>query len=99
MFLWRTTFKKGVPGRLKIQGGRIHFPIDLDRVQILSLKTGQPLQAVGSGLGVSADIDLNNDLLFYLSNSGHLVANSNALNDGRVPTPNRQSQHLPFFNK
>ena len=97
--LWRTTFKKGVPGRLRIQGGRIHFPVDLDRVQILSLKTGQPLQAVGSGLGVTADIDLNQDLMFYLSNSGHLMATSNALNAGRIPTPNRESQQLPFFNQ
>jgi outer membrane protein assembly factor BamB len=96
--IWRTTFKKGVPGRIRIQGGRVHIPIDLDRIQVMSLKTGEPLQAIGSGLGVSADIDLNQDLLFYLSNSGHLMATSNALTQGNIPMPSRQSQHLPFFN-
>ena len=83
---------------IRIQGGRIHFPVDLDRVQILSLKTGQPLQAVGSGLGVTADIDLNQDLLFT-SQFRPSYATSNALNAGRIPTPNRESQQLPFFNQ
>jgi len=94
---WRTSFTKGAPGRIHLQGGRVHIPVDLGRVEILSLSNGQPLQALGSGLGVSADIHLNRDLLIYLSNSGYLIATTNALLGGSRAVPRTKSVKHPFL--
>lgn len=74
---WRFTFEKGAPTRLAVKGGRVHVASDRGALYILDLYSGRPLQYAGSGKGIAADLSLWQDMLFYTSTSGTVVALSN----------------------
>ncbi|MBI1947222.1 MAG: PQQ-binding-like beta-propeller repeat protein [Deltaproteobacteria bacterium] len=75
---WRFTFDKGAPSRLVVKGGRVHVASDRGSVYVLDLFTGRPLQYLGSGLGVAADLELSNDAMFVTTAAGEVLALSNA---------------------
>lgn len=75
---WRFTFAKGAPTRMVVQGGRVHVGSDRGALYVLDLFSGRPLQYAGSSVGVAGDLALWQDMLFYTSTAGRLVAMSNA---------------------
>lgn len=75
---WRFTFDKGAPTRIVVKGGRVHVGSDRGSVYVLDLFTGRPLQYLGSGLGVAADLELDNDAMFVTTTAGEVMALSNA---------------------
>lgn len=75
---WRFTFEKGAPTRIVVQGGRVHVGSDRGALYVLDLFSGRPLQYAGSAVGVAGDLALWQDMLFYTSTAGRLVALSNA---------------------
>jgi outer membrane protein assembly factor BamB len=75
---WRFTFDKGAPTRIIVKGGRVHVGSDRGALYVLDLFSGRPLQYAGSGNGVAADLDVWQDMLFYTSTAGTVVAFSNA---------------------
>ena len=75
---WRFTFDKGAPTRIVVKGGRVHVASDRGSVYVLDLFAGRPLQYVGTGLGVAADLELVNDAMFVTTTAGDVLALSNA---------------------
>jgi len=75
---WRFTFEKGAPTRIVVKGGRVHVGSDRGALYILDLFSGRPLQYAGSAVGVAGDLALWQDMLFYTSTAGRLVALSSA---------------------
>ena len=75
---WRFSFDKGAPTRIVVKGGRVHVASDRGSVYVLDLFSGRPLQYLGSGLGVAADLELVNDALFVTTAAGDVLALSNA---------------------
>lgn len=75
---WRFTFEKGAPTRIVVKGGRVHVGSDRGALYVLDLFSGRPLQYAGSAVGVAGDLALWQDMLFYTSTAGRLVALSNA---------------------
>jgi outer membrane protein assembly factor BamB len=75
---WRFTFAKGAPTRIVVKGGRVHVGSDRGALYVLDLFSGRPLQYAGSAVGVAGDLALWQDMLFYTSTAGRLVALSNA---------------------
>lgn len=75
---WRFTFDKGAPSRIVVKGGRVHVASDRGSVYVLDLFSGRPLQYLGSGLGVAADLELAADALFVTTTAGDVMALSNA---------------------
>jgi outer membrane protein assembly factor BamB len=76
--MWRFTFEKGAPTRIVVKGGRVHVGSDRGALYVLDLFSGRPLQYAGSAVGVAGDLALWNDMLWYTSTAGRLVALSNA---------------------
>ncbi|MEI6805370.1 MAG: PQQ-binding-like beta-propeller repeat protein [Myxococcaceae bacterium] len=71
--VWRFLYTKGSPNRLLAKNGLLYFGSDQDALYVLNLKTGRPLQILGSGLGFAADFDFSSDhTLFALSTAGYL---------------------------
>ena len=75
---WRFTFDKGAPSRIVVKGGRVHVASDRGSVYVLDLFSGRPLQYLGTGLGVAADLELQSDAMFVTTTAGELMALSNA---------------------
>lgn len=75
---WRFTFEKGAPTRIVVKGGRVHVGSDRGALYVLDLFSGRPLQYAGSAVGVAADLCLWQDMLFYTSTAGRVVALSGA---------------------
>jgi outer membrane protein assembly factor BamB len=76
--VWRFTFEKGAPTRIVVKGGRVHVGSDRGALYVLDLFSGRPLQYAGSAVGVAGDLALWNDMLWYTSTAGRLVALSGA---------------------
>jgi outer membrane protein assembly factor BamB len=71
--VWKFFYTKGSPNQLLIKNGLLYFGSDQDALYVLNLKTGKPLQILGSGLGFAADFDFSSDhTLFALSTAGYL---------------------------
>ena len=87
--LWRYTFKKGAPTRIVVQGGRVHVGSDRGALYVLDLASGRPLQYAGSGLGVAGDLDLWNDMLFFTTTGGTVLALSGAWDGPVQATPDQ----------
>jgi outer membrane protein assembly factor BamB len=70
---WSFKYTKGSPNKLIVKNGYVYFGSDQDALYVLDLKTGKPLQILGSGLGFAADFDFSSDdALFALSTAGYL---------------------------
>lgn len=70
---WRFKYTKGAPNRLITKNGLLYFGSDQDALYVLELKTGKPLQVLGSGLGFAGDFDFSSDhTLYALSTAGYL---------------------------
>lgn len=70
---WKFTYTKGIPNRLIAQNSSLYFGSDQDALYVLDLKTGRPMQILGSGLGFAADFDFSTDhTLFAFSTAGYL---------------------------
>ena len=90
---WRFTFEKGAPTRIVVKGGRVHVGSDRGALYVLDLYSGRPLQYAGSAAGVAADLSLANDMLFFTSLSGTVIAMSSAW-AGRISSGPRDVEHL-----
>ena len=70
---WEFAYTKGSPNHLVAQNNLLYFGSDQDALYVLDLKTGKPLQTLGSGLGFAADFDFSSDnTLWALSTAGYL---------------------------
>lgn len=70
---WRFAYTKGSPNKLIAKNGFLYFGSDQDALYVLNLKTGKPLQILGSALGFAGDFDFSSDdTLFALSTAGYL---------------------------
>ena len=87
---WRFTFEKGAPTRIVVQGGRVHVGNDRGALYILDLYSGRPMQYAGSAAGVAGDLALWQDMLFFTSGAGTVIAMSN-----NWPGPVFQSRQNP----
>jgi outer membrane protein assembly factor BamB len=70
--LWRFAFSKGAPTSITIRGGEIYVGSDIDGLYVLDLRTGKPLQVLGSGLGFASGVKENSEGMLAMSSAGAL---------------------------
>jgi len=92
---WRFTFEKGAPTRIAVKSGRVHVGSDRGALFVLDLFSGRPLQYAGSGQGVAGDVVVWQDMLFYTSTTGTVVALSNAWTGPLFQSPKNDRARWP----
>ncbi|MBH1989287.1 MAG: PQQ-like beta-propeller repeat protein [Myxococcaceae bacterium] len=72
---WSFRFKKGNPTSVVIRDHSVFFASDQGALFVNHLRTGKPLQNIGSSYGYSSAFDFgSNGTLYTLSNAGYLFA-------------------------